>query len=342
MASNTTKLNLVEYDYMGADASITGRTILENINGMDNSNSAFKKIDTAINDMDSAINGMRGRIAALEENVDSGGGGSSVPSIGTEANLPVFTGENGVLETKTSSDALQALGIGNVDNMFIAIGFETSYEEVYDAIQSGKGVLCAYNGFVAIASSTGTLKDGDPYIMFVQPRISQHTYEKAHIIKTMSFQNICVGKNSGWFSLEENTETFASDINLNGIVKFDPTVGYFQSAQSGTDYQAPLTAGIDYASPVIKKAELSGTVQDNTEYRLGTLSSAALTIDIPTNSEYECWIRFTMPSSGTPSVSFTGGAHSWLAKTPEWALDKTYEISIKDGVIVAAEVGDGT
>ena len=84
------------------------------------------------------------------------------------------------------------------------------------------------------------------------------------------------------------------------------------------------------------KVALSGTVnvtlQNNTEYRLTGVTS--LTVSYPTGS-FECWIYLTTGSSIT--VTFPSRT-TYLGAAPEFAKNTSYEISIKDGVVAAAEV----
>lgn len=75
------------------------------------------------------------------------------------------------------------------------------------------------------------------------------------------------------------------------------------------------------------------TVADNTEYRFSSaVTSLALTF--PSGS-FDCWLRFETGSSITvalpTSATYIGGA-------PIFEASKTYEMSIKDGVVLCAEV----
>ena len=75
------------------------------------------------------------------------------------------------------------------------------------------------------------------------------------------------------------------------------------------------------------------------EYR-ASASITALTITIGTSSNYEAWIKFTAGATFTPSFP---SSLKWIGdKLTGCTSGKTYEISIKDGVAIACEVGDGT
>ena len=75
------------------------------------------------------------------------------------------------------------------------------------------------------------------------------------------------------------------------------------------------------------------TVADNTEYRFSS-ALTSLTLTFPSGT-FDCWLRFTSGSSITvtlpASATYIGGA-------PTFEASKTYEMSIKDGVVICAEV----
>lgn len=76
-----------------------------------------------------------------------------------------------------------------------------------------------------------------------------------------------------------------------------------------------------------------------TEYR-PSVSVTALTVTAPSSGYYEAWITFTAGATFTPSFPST---FKWIGdKLTECVSGTKYEISIKDGVAIACEVGDGT
>lgn len=75
------------------------------------------------------------------------------------------------------------------------------------------------------------------------------------------------------------------------------------------------------------------TLADNTEYRLTNVS--VLTIAYP-NGNFECWMRLSIASSG--EVTITLPTSSYIGETPNFANGETWELSIKDGVIIANKV----
>lgn len=76
---------------------------------------------------------------------------------------------------------------------------------------------------------------------------------------------------------------------------------------------------------------------DNTEYFLEDI--ADLTILYPSGS-FECWISLTTAASGTVTVTLP--ASQYIGSAPAFGNGETWEISIKNGIVVAVKVGDGT
>ena len=75
------------------------------------------------------------------------------------------------------------------------------------------------------------------------------------------------------------------------------------------------------------------TLADNTEYRF-TSAVTSLTLTFPSGN-FDCWLKFTTGSSIT--VNFPSGT-KYVGGAPTFEASKTYEMSIKDGVVLCAEV----
>jgi len=80
------------------------------------------------------------------------------------------------------------------------------------------------------------------------------------------------------------------------------------------------------------------TLADNTEYRLENV--ATLTLTYPTGN-FECWLKLTFAESGSVTVTLPTGT-KYIGNAPSFANGETWEMSIKDGVVIAQKVGDGT
>lgn len=71
---------------------------------------------------------------------------------------------------------------------------------------------------------------------------------------------------------------------------------------------------------------------DNTEYRVAA-AVGTYAFAWPT-SPFEVWLTFT---TGTPSITFPEGT-KYIGGAPTFGASKTYEMSVKDGVVAVAEV----
>lgn len=77
---------------------------------------------------------------------------------------------------------------------------------------------------------------------------------------------------------------------------------------------------------------------DNTEYRLANVTTLTLTYPA---GDFECWMRLTFAASGNVTVTLPTGTR-YIGNAPSFANGETWEMSIKDGVVIAQKVGDGT
>lgn len=75
-------------------------------------------------------------------------------------------------------------------------------------------------------------------------------------------------------------------------------------------------------------------MNNNVEYRLTQVQS--LTFGFP-DYNFECWVRLETATSGTISVTFPETA-KFIGKVPSFGVGETWELSIKDGVVIAMKV----
>ncbi len=92
-------------------------------------------------------------------------------------------------------------------------------------------------------------------------------------------------------------------------------------------------------TPSAKTITSGSTValEDNTEYAGTNINSLTLTYP---NGEFECYLTLTFASSGTITVTLP--TSSYIGSVPEFDNGETWEISIKNGVIVAGKVTSGS
>lgn len=79
------------------------------------------------------------------------------------------------------------------------------------------------------------------------------------------------------------------------------------------------------------------TLADNTEYRLGGVDRLKLTYP---EGNFECWMRLSFTDYGTINVTFPSTTQ-YIGTAPDFKYDETWELSIKDGVVIAQKVGGG-
>lgn len=77
---------------------------------------------------------------------------------------------------------------------------------------------------------------------------------------------------------------------------------------------------------------------DNIEYRLTDVST--LRLNYPTG-DFECWMKLNFASTGNTTVTFPSDT-KYIGVAPTFGNNETWEVSIKDKVVVAQKVGDGT
>ena len=105
--------------------------------------------------------------------------------------------------------------------------------------------------------------------------------------------------------------------------------------------KANVITALGYTPEAVSTQVTTGsniTLADNTEYRLTDVTT--LTLTYPTGN-FECWMRLTFAASGNVTVTLPAGT-KYIGTTPDFKNGETWEMSIKDGVVIAQKVGDGT
>lgn len=105
--------------------------------------------------------------------------------------------------------------------------------------------------------------------------------------------------------------------------------------------KANVVAALGYTPQAVSAQVTAGTeitLADNTEYRLTNVTT--LTLRYPTG-DFECWLKLTFAESGSITVTLPTGT-KYIGNAPSFANGETWEMSIKDGVVIAQKVGDST
>ena len=82
------------------------------------------------------------------------------------------------------------------------------------------------------------------------------------------------------------------------------------------------------------------SMSDNTEYRLSNVTTLELYAPYK-KTQYECWFSLTFSNSGPVTVTFPVGM-KYIGSAPDFNNGESWEMSIKDGVVIAQKIGDGT
>lgn len=136
-----------------------------------------------------------------------------------------------------------------------------------------------------------------------------------------------------------------SDVGLNGEKgdKGEPGTPGAPGApgSDATVTKANVVAALGYTPQAVSAQVTAGTeitLADNTEYRLTDVTT--LTLTYPTGN-FECWLKLSFAASGSVTVTLPTGT-KYIGNAPSFANGETWEMSIKDGVVIAQKVGDGT
>ena len=105
----------------------------------------------------------------------------------------------------------------------------------------------------------------------------------------------------------------------------------------------PVTSGVIYTALLNKqnvpnRVTVSGetlTVSDNAEYYGENIT--ALTVTYPTGN-FDCWLKLQFAETGTITVTLP--TSRYIGEAPQFKNGETWEISIKDGVVVAQKLVD--
>ena len=154
-----------------------------------------------------------------------------------------------------------------------------------------------------------------------------------------------------------------SDVGLKGANGITPTIGangnwYLGTTDTGKPSRgekgdkgdpgsdanvtkANVITALGYTPEAVSAQVTTGSniaLADNTEYRLADVTT--LTLTYPTGN-FECWMRLSFAASGDATVILPTGT-KYIGTTPDFKNGETWEMSIKDGFVIAQKVGDGT
>ena len=126
--------------------------------------------------------------------------------------------------------------------------------------------------------------------------------------------------------------------NKNILDKFSDANGKLQ--YNGSDVSVTKNGVINalgYTPEAVSAQVTTGTsitLADNTEYRLTDVTELSITYP---DGNFECWMRLAFAAEGTITVTLPSTTQ-YIGTTPTFANGETWEMSIKDGIVIAGKV----
>ena len=207
----------------------------------------------------------------------------------------------------------------------------------------------------------------DNTIQYLEIGDSSVTRKDAKLINMESIANKVTDINEGsddyhypsakavYNAITTNSITTSTATNLTGLLKGNGTS--IEAAEANVDYQTPLIAGVDYASPEqvndiqnqlysinnafenkankpVPRTDLptSGTALTNNS--VYTVSAAVNTYSF-TPPPSDGWAHGTFATGTAPNITFTGKI---IGKLPDFAASKKYEFDVYNGAWIVQEV----
>lgn len=100
-----------------------------------------------------------------------------------------------------------------------------------------------------------------------------------------------------------------------------------------SDFNVALSNKQNVTQISTQSAPSAVTVSDNYEYYLTNVANLAITFPI---DNFECWLSIVTASAFT-GITFPANV-KYIGDVPEFAADETWEVSIKNGVVIAGKV----
>ena len=207
----------------------------------------------------------------------------------------------------------------------------------------------------------------DNTIQYLEIGDSSVTRKDAKLINMESIANKVTDINEGsddyhypsakavYNAITTTSITTSTATNLTGLLKGNGTS--IEAAEANVDYQTPLIAGVDYASPEqvndiknqlysinnafenkankpVPRTDLptSGTALTNNS--VYTVSAAVNTYSF-TPPPSDGWAHGTFTTGTAPNITFTGKI---IGKLPDFAASKKYEFDVYNGAWIVQEV----
>lgn len=224
---------------------------------------------------------------------------------------PTYNGE--ALGGAGASDFIIKMTVTSDDNgNYTVTSCDTTIEQIETAVAAEKRVV-----LIATDTTTG---------MFLELPIVQAVQGETYIFIAFTFSGYIMA--TVYKSGENEIWEF-----LNGGISAE-SVSYYNSTQQDVE---TVMAALNKLFTTKVTTGSNITLADNTEYRLTNVTT--LTLTYPAGN-FECWMRLNFAANGNPTVIFPAGT-KYIGTTPDFKNGETWELSIKDGVVIAQKVGEG-
>lgn len=159
--------------------------------------------------------------------------------------------------------------------------------------------------------------DGDIYASDIPSDLQQYVYSGTPIIAHLNSEPYLLT------SLSNESATFTRVVGrtIETITVSSDAMGVRSTAELQTVSSKSL---IDAPNQV--------NLADNIEYYLTNVGT--VTFAFPAATKFECWLRITTVASGTVSITFPATV-KYIGEAPTFGAGETWELSVKDGVVIA-------
>ena len=150
-------------------------------------------------------------------------------------------------------------------------------------------------------------------------------------------------------SMNFSAQSFTVAITANGVAAQNkqlmpfPTPNKLKITAGDIHYHYDGSYEVSFAvQPATELVSNTGggniTLADNTEYRLTDVTTLTLNY---LARKFESWMRLTFAESGNITVTLPADT-KYIGTAPDFKSGETWELSVKDGVLAAQKVGEGT
>lgn len=231
----------------------------------------------------------------------------------------------------------------------------TTFGEITEALTDNLLPACVYGDrfYLYTGLSDGfyyftTIIEESVYQVYIKNTWGSDSYDVSKVGHTHVSTDISDSDNAGELEIDNVPTEDSNNLITSGGVKaaidglqtkdIDDSAGYYTSdtVEGALSEIGGSLAGKQDAPAVITTGT-NITLADNTEYRLTDVTSLTLTYP---NGSFACWIKLTTAASGTITISLPES--QYIGAAPTFGNGETWEISIRDGIVVAGKAASAS